>query len=403
MLARRFLIWDFLSSTQIRKRLCSTLQRTRVDPCPITLLWFLEDLPFLCVAERCATWLFLIVWQRHLSRPESRIVSREAVEGSPGMFRKRYYIIFVAREEDGRLKKIPLPLHYAYIFVAAAIVGMFTITGMAGSYTRMLLKTERFNQVRSEREAIRKNYLQMEQVAHEKEIQVASLGSLASEVTALYGLKQNKLTEHTSKSSVVDPTPSSLLAADQQYSRSIDQFYALRSQALSGRASRALEFGLNITSASDAMSLVDAPSLWPIEGRVTSSFGEREDPFNGEGAFHAGIDISAGFGMPVRAAGDGTVDASGMANGYGREIVIDHGHGITTVYGHLSGSTVVSGQTVKRGQIIGYVGLTGRTTGPHLHYEVRVHNVPVNPHKYLRVTMTQLASTYVGQGNGGLQ
>lgn len=327
------------------------------------------------------------------------------MEGSPGMFRKRYYIIFVAREEDGRLKKIPLPLHYAYVFVAAAIVGMFTITGMAGSYTRMLLKAERFNQVRSEREAIRKNYLQMEQVAHEKEVQVASLGSLASEVTALYGLKQNKLTDSPSKNAVNGPTPSTLIAADQQYSRSIDQFYALRSQALSGRASRALELGFNVTSASsDVMSLVDAPSLWPIEGRVTSSFGEREDPFNGEGAFHAGIDISSGFGMPVRAAGDGTVDTAGMANGYGREIVIDHGHGITTVYGHLSGSTVVSGQPVKRGQVIGYVGLTGRSTGPHLHYEVRVHNVPVNPHKYLRVTMRQLASNYVGDnGNGGLQ
>jgi murein DD-endopeptidase MepM/ murein hydrolase activator NlpD len=321
------------------------------------------------------------------------------------MFRKRYYIIFVAREEDGRLKKIPLPLHYAYVFVAAAVVGMFTITGMAGSYTRMLLKAERFNQIRSEREALRKNYLHMEQVAHEKDVQAASLGSLASEVSALYGLKQNKLTSSSSsrKSATTDATPATLTASDdftsQQYSRSIDQFYALRSQALSGRVSRALEVGLNVTpGAPDFASLIDAPSLWPIEGRVTSSFGQREDPFNGEGAFHAGIDISSSFGMAVRAAGDGTVENAGMANGYGREVVIDHGHGIRTVYGHLSGFTVLGGQTVRRGQVIGYVGLTGRSTGPHLHYEVRVHNVPVNPHKYLRMTMGQLASSYVGPG-----
>jgi len=125
---------------------------------------------------------------------------------------------------------------------------------------------------------------------------------------------------------------------------------------------------------------------------VTSSFGQREDPFNGEGAFHAGIDISAGFGTSVRAAADGSVYTASMMNGYGREVVIDHGHGVKTVYGHLSGFSVVAGQQVKRGQVIGYVGLSGRSTGPHLHYEVRVGNTPVNPHKYLRTTMSQLAS-----------
>ena len=90
--------------------------------------------------------------------------------------RKRYYIIFVARHDDGELRKIPIPLHYAYIFVAAAVIGLFTITGMAGSYSRMLLKTARFNQIRTERETIRHDYLQMEQVAHEKDVQAASLG-----------------------------------------------------------------------------------------------------------------------------------------------------------------------------------------------------------------------------------
>src|ERR1700729_3443551 len=109
------------------------------------------------------------------------------------MPRKRYYILFVARDEDGRIRKIPLPLHYAYGFVAAALVGAFTIVGLAGSYTRMLLKTESFNQVRQERETLRKNYKQMAQVAHDRDVQVASLGALASEVTAIYGLKQNKL------------------------------------------------------------------------------------------------------------------------------------------------------------------------------------------------------------------
>src|SRR5271166_3277045 len=108
------------------------------------------------------------------------------------MLRKRYYILFVARDEDGRVRKIPLPLHYVYGFVAAALVGAFTIVGLAGSYTRMLLKTESYNQVRQERETLRKNYQQMEEIAHNRSIQVASLGALANEVTALYGLRENR-------------------------------------------------------------------------------------------------------------------------------------------------------------------------------------------------------------------
>jgi murein DD-endopeptidase MepM/ murein hydrolase activator NlpD len=138
--------------------------------------------------------------------------------------------------------------------------------------------------------------------------------------------------------------------------------------------------------------LADAPSLWPLEGRVTSSFGERQDPINGEGAFHSGIDIDAPYGSPVRATADGEVMSAAISGGYGREIVLDHGHDVLTVYGHLSAIAVLTGQHVIRGQVIGYVGQSGRATGPHLHYEVRVHNVPVNPHKYLRSTYEQIAS-----------
>jgi murein DD-endopeptidase MepM/ murein hydrolase activator NlpD len=177
----------------------------------------------------------------------------------------------------------------------------------------------------------------------------------------------------------------------QQVKLSIDQFYTLRSQAMSGRISRALEGGLSPSFVGDWTELADAPSLWPVEGRVGSSFGERQDPINGEGAFHSGLDIDAPKGTPVRAAADGNVTDASMNAGYGREIILDHGHDVLTVYGHLSAMAVVPGQHVIRGQVIGYVGQSGRATGPHLHYEVRVHNVPVNPHKYLRTTYEQIA------------
>jgi len=314
------------------------------------------------------------------------------------MLRKRYYILFVARDEDGRIKKIPLPLHYVYGFMAAALVGTFTIVGLAGSYTRMALKTERFNQVRQERETLRKDYQQMAQVAHDRDVQVASLGALANEVTALYGLKRSKMASgkpEAAASAAAKPTPPSLALTDdvdqQQVKLSIDQFYALRTQAMSGQVSRALEGGLSPSFTGDWTALADAPSLWPIEGRVASSFGERQDPINGEGAFHSGIDIDAPTGTPVRASADGEVSGATLGAGYGRQIVLDHGHDVITLYGHLSALAVVPGQRIMRGQVIGYVGQTGRATGPHLHYEVRVHKVPVNPHKYLRTSYTQLA------------
>ena len=315
------------------------------------------------------------------------------------MLRKRYYILFVARDEEGRVRKIPLPLHYAYAFVAAAIVGAFTIVGLAGSYTRMALKTESYNQVRDEREALRKNYKQMAQIAHDRSVQVASLGALANEVTALYGLRQNRMAAGAKSSAAASaaaaPTPKSLAQPDdvnqQQVTETIDQFYALRAEALTGRVSLALRGGLTPSYDGDWTEMADAPSLWPIEGTVASGFGSRQDPINGEGAFHSGIDIDAPMGTPVRAPADGDVVDASMTSGYGREVILSHGHDLTTVFGHLSAMAVLPGQHVTRGQIIGYVGMSGRTTGPHLHYEVRVHNVPVNPHKYLRDTYEQIS------------
>jgi murein DD-endopeptidase MepM/ murein hydrolase activator NlpD len=103
----------------------------------------------------------------------------------------------------------------------------------------------------------------------------------------------------------------------------------------------------------------------------------------------------------VHAAADGQVSSATMGAGYGRQVVLDHGHDVLTVYGHLSAIAVIPGQHVTRGQIIGYVGQSGRATGPHLHYEVRVHNVPVNPHKYLRTTYEQLADSSANSGPQG--
>jgi murein DD-endopeptidase MepM/ murein hydrolase activator NlpD len=301
--------------------------------------------------------------------------------------RKRYYVLLVARDGEGQLRKIPIPLHYIYVFLAGALIGMFTITGMAGSYTRMLMKVSRFNQLRTEKEALKTRYSKLEQVAQEKEIQAASLGSLAGEVSALYGLKTNRILKSDSPDLSTD-----------QFTSSLDQLYALRSSALSGAATVGIELGGGRpATTADWLRMAAAPTMWPVEGPVTGSFGERIDPFNGEGAFHTGVDISSNYGQAVIAPADGVVVFAAKAGGYGRLLILEHGHGISTRYGHLASFAGAVGQSIRRGDIIGYVGRSGRSTGPHLHYEVRINDVPVNPHKYMRISVAQNFGLAAGQ------
>jgi murein DD-endopeptidase MepM/ murein hydrolase activator NlpD len=293
----------------------------------------------------------------------------------------------VARDEHGQLRKISIPVHYLYVLLAGATVGIASLTGIASSYTRMLQKVHSYNQLRTEKEELTDRYSRLEQAAKERDIQVASLGSLASEVSALYGLKSDPVLMNTSTEQI----------GDAQVHSSLDQLYALKHTALSGAATVGISLGLtkNATTA-DWVRANAAPNLWPVEGQITGSFGERIDPFNGEGAFHSGVDISAIVGQPVLAPADGTVTFADFMGGYGRAVVMDHGHGITTRYGHLASFAIAAGQFVHRGDVLGYVGLSGRSTGPHLHYEVRINETPVNPYKYLRMTMAHLGGFAAG-------
>lgn len=131
------------------------------------------------------------------------------------------------------------------------------------------------------------------------------------------------------------------------------------------------------------------PSIWPAKGWLTGTFGGRSDPFTGESAFHPGLDISASKGQPVYATADGQVDSASYAAEYGNMIVVRHGFGITTRYGHLSGFKVKAGQAVHRGDIIGYVGSTGRSTGAHLHYEILANGKLLNPLQLLTQPATR--------------
>ncbi|MGH9413890.1 MAG: M23 family metallopeptidase [Terriglobales bacterium] len=290
--------------------------------------------------------------------------------------RKRYYIFMVRHDWDGQMHRIPVPVKWVVVFVACALVGVVTIAGLAGSYGRMLTKVQAFNELRSRQDLLESQLDHSRQDADTYKSEVASLGSLASEVSALYNFKHNaSLKDRVRNASRTPGLPlaasGNLVPASQIYADTLSSFQVLEAGALDASLPMRARMG------------AWQPDIWPVRGRITSSFGERIDPFLGEGAFHAGIDIAVPFGTAVHVTADGLVAFAGIEDGYGRTVIVDHGHGVQTLYAHLSAFAVAVGQRVDRDEIIGYVGETGRTTGPHLHYEVRIHHAPVNPYSYL--------------------
>lgn len=129
--------------------------------------------------------------------------------------------------------------------------------------------------------------------------------------------------------------------------------------------------------------LATKPSIWPTSGEVTSGFGWRNSPWGGGSELHQGIDIANSLGTPIVATADGQVVQSESAGGYGNVVQIDHGNGIATIYGHNSRNLVIVGQSVRKGQVISYLGNTGKSTGPHVHYEVRVNGAAVDPISFM--------------------
>ena len=158
-----------------------------------------------------------------------------------------------------------------------------------------------------------------------------------------------------------------------------------RVQGLSHQAEQQLLSLTELVSFFEAQEnlLAHTPSIWPIRGWMTSRFGVRNDPYTGEKAMHSGVDLAAAAGTKVVAPADGMVIFAGSRGAYGKMIIIEHGMGMVTHYGHLSKVLVNIGDEIERGHHIGAVGNTGRSTGPHLHYEVRVDGIPTDPEHYV--------------------
>jgi murein DD-endopeptidase MepM/ murein hydrolase activator NlpD len=281
--------------------------------------------------------------------------------------KQSYFIVVLAHSLHGRLRRIHVPQRVLYLVVAFALIGCFSVFGFVSSYARMAWKVANYNTLRSEFVSLRARYDKLQKVENEKNDQLAQLQLFASEVSMAYGLKQ-KLegpADISHEGRLLPTVPESLAEYD-----------LLRTANLSSYSHRYFRsWQTNIR-----------PSIWPVEGRLQSHFGKRMDPFSGEGALHRGVDITASTGTPVRAAADGVVLHANVMNGYGKVVIIDHSNGFETYYAHLSRFSVVAGQEIRQGELVGAVGSTGRATAPHLHYEVRRYGNPQNPAHFLNQT-----------------
>jgi murein DD-endopeptidase MepM/ murein hydrolase activator NlpD len=282
--------------------------------------------------------------------------------------KQEYFVVVLAHSLRGRLRRVHIPHQAVYITLALALLGCFSLFGFVASYARMAWKVANYNALRKEADQLRTRYQNLQKVVSQTNEQLASLEVFANEVQVAYGIKQ-KLEGPSDISSEGKLAPSFADSiADYNYLRTANNI------GLGTRAYRRFQF-------ENAQ-----PSIWPVDGRLMGAFGERTDPFSGEGAFHTGVDITAPTGTGIRATADGIVVFAQMENGYGRLVKINHGNGMETYYAHLSQFYVQAGQDVRRGELIGAVGTSGRVTAPHLHYEVRLGGAPVNPYRYLAKT-----------------
>jgi murein DD-endopeptidase MepM/ murein hydrolase activator NlpD len=296
---------------------------------------------------------------------------------------RKDYTFFIASNASGGMRRVRVPFYVVPVVMVLACVGGITVLFGMGSYSRMLWKATDYNSLRREQDSLKQQYKQLQTQVKDTNQRLNSLQSLAGEVAMAYGITRFR----QSPFGLSDDED----VSSAEFQQSLDEFSYLQKnvQAVSASVS-----GVRLIPAMQLSSLGVAPTLWPVVGEITGHFGERLDPFSGEGAFHAGVDIASHYGDPVRATGDGDVEEVTKASGYGRLVVIDHGFGVSTWYGHLSGFNTEVGMHVKAGDVIGYEGQSGRSTGPHLHYEVRINNTPVNPWRYLRdVSPSSTAAT----------
>ena len=300
----------------------------------------------------------------------------------------KYYeiVVFPGNPKKSKIRRFKIPRFVIGLF-SILIPSFLALSGyIIWNYTSHEL---RYNKIVHCTEVYKTQITKLEKEVHQAQAEVAKVRKLDEKLRVIANLKpldQNggNMWGVGGISEDLVPSDSNVSTLSPEESEQIRQLHydLFRLERLSKFEQKSLK-ELHEQLISRKNLLDSTPSIRPAYGYETSGFGYRISPFTGHKQFHEGLDIANRVGTPVIAPANGLVVFTGRKGGFGNLIIISHGHGITTRYGHLSKILVKVGQHVKRGEKIGEIGNTGRSTGPHLHYEVRLNGVPVNPRRYI--------------------
>jgi len=293
---------------------------------------------------------------------------------------KSFYTFIIVPNASARLRKVKLPVRALHLLTAIGILSFFVAVGLGFSYAKMAFKAADYDKLQAENTDLKVEKQNLVVATRKLGEKITNLESISEKIQNIIEndmiTNRGKLNGPAVGGSKVD-YPTAELLGSANVKTGLD--------LLKGRTAEMEEHFATLQDVAQehVSKLRSTPSLWPVRGAITSHYGNRSDPFNGDSELHLGLDISALWGAQVHSPADGQVIYAHYMAAYGNLLIVDHGHGMTTRYGHLSRFVAKVGQKVKKGDIIALVGNTGRTTAPHLHYEVRLNDRPKNPKDYL--------------------
>jgi murein DD-endopeptidase MepM/ murein hydrolase activator NlpD len=282
-----------------------------------------------------------------------------------------FYTLIVVPHAKARFRKVQVSVRLTKWVLGVASVLSIAILGILAHYGRMAVQVAHLEQLKAENQDLRTKTEAYEQNANRLHARVESLQRMVMKLGVMAGLEASLPDPQLGGVGGVPGAEATLPSLD--ISRALSGMEASVS-TLTEKSEKLTDF-----YESQKVLLASTPSVWPVRGYLSSQFGNRTDPFTGQFDFHPGIDISTPIGTKIQAPADGVVVSCGVKGAYGNAIVINHGYGVVTRYAHLSGFAVKPGQRVRRGDVIAFVGQTGRSTAPHLHYEVWVKDKLQNP------------------------
>jgi murein DD-endopeptidase MepM/ murein hydrolase activator NlpD len=289
---------------------------------------------------------------------------------------KEFYTLIIVPHAKARFRKLHVSVRFTKWLAWTLGVGSLLLCGILVHYARMTVELWQLRELRAQNSTLLAKTEAYEKNAGRLQERIGYLQRLVTKLGVMAGLEQTlpdqriggvggvPSLESVAPSLEFPPLPLDKLerevSALTERSEVLEKFYKDQSTLLAS-----------------------TPSTWPVRGYLSAVFGNRKDPFTGQPDFHSGIDISTPRGTKVHAPADGVVVSCRRQGGYGNAIIIDHQHGIVTRYAHLDGFNVRPGQRVRRGDVIGFVGSTGKSTAPHLHYEVWVRDQAQNPIQFI--------------------